>query len=138
MREKAKREILAILDDYPNYEYYIKKQELEILYPVELMEDKNIGGGRSTAISNPTQQRAVRLAEDKTIRRLKEQKQAVENVLSEMNKKESEVIKLYYFQKPRTKTWDGVAIECNFSKRTCLYIRDRFFDRMADELGILK
>ena len=138
MRRSTFKNIEAILRDYPDYDKYIAEREQSLLYPDNIYSDENIGGGRSNQTSDPTGRKAVTLAEDRTLLLLKYQKEKIEKVIDESDFVTNKVVAEYYFARPQLKTWDGVAVDNGMSKTNCLRIRDRFFDMIADELGLLK
>lgn len=131
------KQIEIILSEYPRYEAYISKREEELLNPYSYT-DENIGGGKTNRTSDTTAIKAIRLADDRILQRLRFQHQAVKRTYDSADEDTQEIIKEYYFKQPRTKTWDGIALQVNSSKRTCFRIRTAFFGRLADELGLVK
>ena len=83
MRRNTFKNIEAILRDYPDYDRYIADREESILYPDAIYSDENIGGGRGSRISNPTEQKALTIAEDKRLNTLKTYRDGVEKVINE-------------------------------------------------------
>lgn len=128
--------IEAILRDYPDYGKHITEREQEIFYPVSFKEDENIGGGRSSNISNPTEQKALTIAEDKRLLTLRKYKQAIDDAVNEADETTEAIIREYYFTRPQLKTWAGVAQELHVSDRQCRRMRDSFFDKVAKKLGL--
>ena len=128
--------IEAILRDYPDYDKYIHDREQELLYPVNMWEDENIGGGRSSDISNPTERKALTIAEDKRLCTLSKYKTAIQESLAESDGKTKEIIEQYYFARPQLKTWAGVAKGAYVSERQCRRLRDAFFKLIDDKLGL--
>ena len=131
------KQIEIILQEYPKYEDYIKKREEELLNPYT-PQDTNIGGGKSNRTSDTTAVKAITLADDRILQRIKFQYWAVKNTYNQADDITQEIIREYYFKQPRTKTWDGIALQVHWSRRKCLNIRNAFFDRLADELGFVK
>ena len=127
-----------ILLEYLDYPSYIKQVEEELLNPHTVDVDENIGGGRGSHLSNPTERIALSIVDDKRLNRIQAQQQAVDKVYQESLPKTQEIIREYYWQRPRTKTWDGVAKQVNYSRRQCHNLRNDFFDRLADELGMMR
>lgn len=138
MRHKTRTEIENLLREYPRYESYIKNQEEKILFPDSTRMDENIGGGSGGYISDPTGTKAATLVEDKVLKELQKERDAVDKTLRESHLEAVTIIDEYYFKRPRTKTWDGIAVDMSLSKSTCLRIRNEFFNRLADELGKMK
>lgn len=130
-------QIEKILIEFPQYESYIKQREEEVIHPYQIT-DTNQGGGQSNRTSDTTGMRAVSLAEDRILQRLKFQHRAVKNTYDAADDTTQKIIKEYYFKQPRTKTWDGVAYYARASKSNCLRRRNAFFNKLADELGMVK
>ena len=131
------KQIEIILQEYPRYEGYINRREEELLNPYT-PTDTNIGGGKSNRTSDTTAVKAITLADDRILQRLRFQYQAVKRTYESADEYAQEIIKEYYFKQPRTKTWDGIALHVGWSRRKCLNMRNAFFDRLADELGFVK
>lgn len=137
MNAETFKQIEIILSEYPKYEKYIKRREEELLNPYQ-PQDTNQGGGKANRISDTTAMKAITLADDRILQRIKFQYQAVKRTYESADETAQDIIDEYYFKQPRTKTWDGIALHVNCSKRTCFRIRDAFFDGLADELGFIK
>ena len=131
------KQIEIILQEYPRYEEYIKRREEELLNPYT-PQDTNQGGGKSNRTSDTTAVKAITLADDRILQRIKFQHQAVKRTYEQADEITQEIIREYYFKQPRTKTWDGIALQVNSSKRTCFRIRKACFSKLADELGLAK
>ena len=136
MRAGTFKYIEQLLRDYPDMGAYIAKREEELIYPCETELDQNIGGGRSSFISKPTERMAITMVEDKRLRELARCKQAIDKLIDEVDPITAGVIQMFYFAKPRLKTWDGIALDSGLSERQCRRFRDRFFNLVADELGL--
>ena len=131
------KQIEIILQEYPRYEDYIKRREEELLNPY-VPQDTNQGGGKANRTSDTTAIKAITLADDRILQRIKFQHQAVKRTYESADEITQDIIEEYYFKQPRTKTWDGIALQVNSSKRTCFRIRKAFFSKLADELGLAK
>ena len=131
------KQIEIILQEYPRYEDYIKRREEELLNPYT-PQDTNQGGGKSNRTSDTTAVKAITLADDRILQRIRFQYRAVKRTYDSADEDTQDIIEEYYFKQPRTKTWDGIALQVNSSKRTCFRIRKAFFSRLADELGFAK
>jgi len=128
--------IEQLLREYPEMGNYIKQREEELIYPDELVIDQNIGGGRSSFISKPTERMAITIIEDKRLRELSRCKCAIDKLISEADFIMVGVIQMFYFEKPRLRTWEGIAMDTGLSERHCRRLRDKFFQAVADELGM--
>ena len=131
------KQIEIILQEYPRYEGYINRREEELLNPYT-PTDTNIGGGKSNRTSDTTAVKAITLADDRILQRIRFQYRVVKRTYDSADEDTQEIIKEYYFKQPRTKTWHGIALQVNSSKRTCFRIRKAFFSKLADELGLAK
>ena len=131
------KQIEIILQEYPRYEGYINRREEELLNPYT-PTDTNIGGGKSNRTSDTTAVKAITLADDRVLNRLRFQYEAVKRTYEQADEITQEIIEEYYFKQPRTKTWDGIALQVHTSKRSCFRIRKAFFSKLADELGLAK
>ena len=131
------KQIEIILQEYPRYEGYIRRREEELLNPYT-PEDTNQGGGKSNRTSDTTAVKALTLADDRVLHRLRFQYEAVKHTYEQADEITQEIIEEYYFKQPRTKTWDGIALQVHTSKRSCFRIRKAFFNKLADELGFVK
>lgn len=123
--------------DLPEMLQEIQFRREELLYPFDEEPDHNDIKGRSSVmtITDTTARRASALVEDRRIRKMEEKTDAILRVYDKLIAEKKEVIKLYYWQKPRLLTWDGVAKETNTSRSTCLRWRKKFIQDIADELG---
>ena len=131
------KQIEIILQEYPRYEEYIQRREEELLNPYT-PQDTNQGGGKSNRTSDTTAIKAITLADDRILKRIRFQHQAVKCTYEQADEITQEIIEEYYFKQPRTKTWDGIALQVHTSKRSCFRIRKAFFSKLADELGLAK
>lgn len=137
MRRNTFKQIEIILSDYPDYDRYIKQREMEIMTPYTVL-DENIGGGKSNLASSPDEQKAIKLADDRVLNKLREQRDAVDKIMQNVDLKTYQIISLYYFARPRRMTWEGVAQNVDYSKKQCQNIRTAVFEKLADELGLMK
>lgn len=130
------KHIEDILRDYPRIDSYLKQREEELLYPTKEQDD-NIGGGKSSEIGKPTEQKGITLAEDMRLRELRKQKDAIERTLNKADFLTCRVIESYYMCK-QPKTWESVSFEVSsgqISSRTLRRMRTEFFKNLAVELG---
>jgi len=123
-----------LIEDYPTMDRYIKRVELEIEYPWQETDD-NIGGSRSNSTTSITERTGMKLATDKRLRLLRERKAALDKVVQTSKPETIKIIRMWYWIRPRTKTWDGIAEEVGYSKRMCHLLRNEFVDALAKELG---
>lgn len=134
MKKGTFKMLEGLIEDYPTMDRYIKRVELEIEYPWQ-ETDENIGGSRSTATTSATERTVLKLATDKHLRLLRERKKALDKVVQCSKPETINIIRMWYWIKPRTKTWDGIAQEVGYSKRMCHLLRNEFVESLAKELG---
>lgn len=97
MRTSTKRMLEDILRDYPELPKYIKRREEELKHPY-MERDDNVGGGKAlNKISNPVQQLIVTIDDDRRLRRLKEEQEAIKECLKESGEITVEIINRLYF-----------------------------------------
>lgn len=121
------------------YSYHDTLKEIqslrnEIMFTRE-NNDENTGGGRSSVPSSPTEQIGVRLVTHKKLNNLEEIAEAVEKVYNIINDDYKKLIRLKYWTRPQTKTWEGIAAELHISRRQALRWRDQIIQAIAEVLG---
>lgn len=123
--------------DLPATKKEIELRRQEILYPFDEEPDSNnIKGAASVrTISDTTSNTATLLVEDRKLKRMEDVASAIMKVYDSLIDEKKEIIKLYYWQKPRLLTWDGVAEKTHTPKRTALRWRRSFIHDIAKELG---
>lgn len=136
MKQGTFKYIEQLLNEYPDMDRYISLRIEELKYPNSTELDQNIGGGSSGFISNPTERMVMTIAEDKRLKNIELNKRAIEKILFESDKLTTDIIRMYYFNKPRLKTWEGIALAICVSEGHCRKLRTRFFEKVADELGL--
>ncbi|MFK9115968.1 transcriptional regulator [Peribacillus castrilensis] len=98
-------------------------------------EDENVGGGRSSSPSSPTEMSGTRLATHKKLNNLESITNAIEKVYIGLPETHQKLIKLVYWTRPQTKTWEGIAVELNVSRRQAFNWRDEIINTLAEVLG---
>lgn len=129
---KYLEEIIRRSDDYPKE---INLREQEIINPYRI-SDENIGGGRSDVIANQTERIATKLVTDRRLSNLQREYDAFRKTFDSCDDNVKEIITMAYIDKPRTKTWDGIAVRSGYSRAQCFRYRDAFILAMAEELGL--
>jgi len=130
------KRVEQLLEDYPKLDSEIKKRRLALLYPVR-EHDENIGGSKSQSNTSLAETFVVTLDQDRRLTRLEEQKFIIEEVLNKLQEDDYSVIKLYYFEKPRTLTWDGIAMATRNSRSRCFEVRKSVVEEIGRKLGEL-
>lgn len=135
MASREFKQVEDILYDYPKLESEIAKRRLSIRVPHR--ESGESVGGKSNIISRPQESYVINLERDKRLKILEEHLEVATEVLETLDPSEYEVIRLYYFQRPRRYTWEGVAQKTGYSKRQCYRIRDTVVTSIGRTLGYL-
>jgi len=112
----------------------IKRMKEEILYG-KTNRDENIGGGRSNLPSDPTGTVATLLASHVSLQHMERVVEVIDKVYQDLDKHKKELIRLKYWTKPQTRTWDGIALELNISRITALRWRDDIIVGIAIMVG---
>lgn len=127
---------------FSNIEYYwyrYKKlvEEIERIRHNEILRtpiDENTGGGRSGRISDPTGNAATRITTHKRIEHMEEVVHAIETVYNMAPDEYRLLVRVRYWNNKRL-DWDGIALECGYSKRHCQRIRKALIVATAEILG---
>lgn len=98
-------------------------------------DDENVGGGRSSLPSSPTEQIGTRLATHKRLGKLEEIANAIEKVYTGLPETHRKLVELKYWTRPQTKTWDGIAVEMNVSRRQAFRWKDEIISAVSEVLG---
>lgn len=107
-----------MLFDYPKIDDYVKRRREEIEHPW-IETDENVGGGKSNKITKPIENMIITIDEDKIIRRLVEQKNAIYNACQNLKPEYLSVIRRYYFyNQARFKTMNMIILELNVPRRS--------------------
>lgn len=122
------------------YSYHDTLREIQFLR-TNLMfckenDDENIGGGRSSYISSPTEQIGTKLATHKRLLRLEEITNTIKTVYDGLPDTHQQLIRLKYWTKPQLKTWEGIAQEMKVSRMTAFRYRDEIIVVLAEMLGL--
>jgi len=112
----------------------LKFKEWELLNP-EREEDNNIGGGRSSKISDKTAQRAIILAEDKAYQNLKNIIETIESTYKELDEDQKKIVSMRYWDEDGCYEWQEIADELYISRNKALNKRNNLIDKTAKKLG---
>lgn len=93
------------------------------------------GGGRSNWPGDPTGETATLLATHRRIEQLERIVEAIEAVYEALPREKQELVRLKYWTKPQTLTWDGIALKLHVSRRTAINWRDEIVFAIAERLG---
>ncbi|MGG4267419.1 transcriptional regulator [Peribacillus simplex] len=97
--------------------------------------DENVGGGRSSFPSSPTEMIGSRLATHKQLIKLEEIANAIEKVYTGLPETHRKLIQLKYWTKPQQLTWEGIAQKLHVSRRQAFNWRDEIINVLGELLG---
>jgi RinA family phage transcriptional activator len=98
-------------------------------------DDENVGGGRSSLPSSPTERIGTMLASNKKLEHLEKIANAIEKVYTGLPEDYQKLIRLKYWTRPQTLTWEGIADKIPVSRRTAFNMRDEVVYTIAEVLG---
>lgn len=98
--------------------------------------DEAQSSSKPNTISNPTERHALRLVDDKRLAKLREIIEAIQTVYDASTDEHKQFIEMNYWQKPRARTIDGIAIELKVSPRTLYRMRNEVVYSLAKKLGV--
>lgn len=93
------------------------------------------GGGRGNLPSDPTGKTATLLVTHRQVEQMERVVEAIETVTEQLPEPKRKLIQLYYWTRPRTLTWDGIAMRLNVSRRTAINWRNEIVYAIADNIG---
>lgn len=121
------------------YSYHDTLKEIEFLRKNIMFckenDDENIGGGRSSLPSSPTEQIGTRLATHKKLNRLEEVAHAIEKVFTGLPEDYQKLVRIKYWKRPQTLTWEGIAEELHVNRATAMRWRDAVIYAISEVLG---
>jgi RinA family phage transcriptional activator len=106
----------------------------EILF-THIETDTNVGGGKSNSPSDPTYKKASALESDIKLKEMQRIAEAIEYVWSGLDDDKKKLLKLYYWTRPQTLTWEGIAIQLHVTSRTAKRWRNQVIKQIASFLG---
>jgi RinA family phage transcriptional activator len=98
-------------------------------------EDENTGGGRNNLPSSPTERIATRLATHKRLIQLEEVTNAIYKVFQGLPEDYQKLVRLKYWTRPQTLTWEGIADKLYITSRQGMRWRDEIVYTIAEVLG---
>lgn len=133
LRTGTIKHIEAELFDYNDTLKRIQTRRQEIMAGTS--DDENTGGGKSNIPSRPTEQLASRLVSDLQLQELERIAGAIEHVYNICDDERKKLIRLKYWTKPQTKSWEGIAQEIPTSRRQAFRMRDEIIQAVGEKLG---
>lgn len=82
-----------------------------------------------------TERLGIRLAMDKQLQEMERIAKAIEHVYNMCDDERKELIRLKYWAKPQTLTWEGIAAQLHISRATAFRWRDEIIQALTEKLG---
>lgn len=98
-------------------------------------DDENVGGGRSSFPSSPTEMIGTRLAIHKQLNNLEEIVTAIDRVYTMLPETHRQLVQLKYWTRPQQLTWDGIAQKLHISRRQAFNWRDEIVNVVGQVIG---
>lgn len=137
MKRSTFNYIKDILREYPDVERYIKERKEEIrnpYRPTDLNADIKGGSANSDSMINML----ITIEQDKRLTILERNRQVIEHHLESCDKDTQTIIDELYIKKRQQYTIEGLIqqklIFC--SRRQAFNLRDKFFEKLALDLGV--
>lgn len=111
----------------------IKRLRDEIMYRTS--DDENTGGGKSNLPSSPTERTATALVTNRKLQNLESIAYAIETVYNNVDDNYKKLIRLKYWTKPQTLTWEGISNAIPTSRRQAFRWRDEIVWAIGEILG---
>ena len=119
--------------DIPSLKQQLKFREWELTENKK--NDENIGGGRSSNISDTTAQKAMLLAEDEKYQHLKKIVNAIEQIYETIDDDMRTIVNMRYWDKEGVYEWEDIADKLYISRSKVLRKRNLLIDKTAEKLG---
>lgn len=112
----------------------IKRIRMEIIGANPFQGD-NVGGSRGNLPGDPTGRTVTTLLMHRRLEQLERIVGAIRAVYDELPEEKQELIRLRYWTKPQTRTWEGIAQELNVGRMTAFRWREEIVKAIAERLG---
>lgn len=132
LRRGTVQHIEAELYDYHDTLKRIKNRRDAILHD---SPSEELVGGRSNLPSDPTGSVVSQMMADKQLQELERIASAVEHVYNICDDDRKKLIRLKYWTKPQTRSWEGIAQELKVSRATSFRWRDEIVQAIGEVLG---
>ncbi len=132
MKKAAFKYIEAELYDYHKTVKELEKRRFELMYAGSERDESGI---RASGVSAPTEQLALKIVSDTRSQELERIARAVERVYNVCDDERKKLIRLKYWTKPQTKTWEGISQELNISRMTSFRWNKEIVVAIGDLLG---
>jgi len=134
---KLRRTSFRLVED-ELYSYHDTKKEIESIRSDILHRTPHVDNPEASrsGTSDPTGQMVTALIMNRRLIYLERIVNSIEQVYESLPEEKQRLIKLKYWVKPQTKTWEGIAQELNISRRQALRWRDDIIHLIADLIGL--
>ena len=120
---------------FDEYKKKLKYREWELLNEHE-ETDTNIGGSRSSNISNPTERKAIILSEDKLYQKLKDIVKTIEEIYCQLDQDLKTIVDMRYWDREKNcYEWEDIADRLYMSRNKVLRKRNALIDETAKKLA---
>jgi RinA family phage transcriptional activator len=118
------------------YSFHNTKREIEqlrndIIHSTSQREGNGSGYSRGSVV----EAKVTRLLTNKRIEFLQDVADAIQEVYDALPNDKKRFVDLRYFKKPQLLSWEGIALECNISRRTAFMWRDEIVKAIAVKMG---
>ena len=137
IRAGTKKRIEEILRDYPKMDRYIHDRREELMYPIQ-DDDENVGGGKSSKVSRPQEQLLITIDEDKQLKALEREREAVKISLADSDVDTNVIAEELYFKEHPKYQMDGLIEDgLIYCRRTQAFEKkSKLIRRIAKEMGL--
>ena len=128
-----------MIEEYwKDIDYYRDKMNFRFWQVTEQKEqDTNIGGGKSSDISDTTARKAMLIANDGTYQHYKKIVEAVEDTYEELDNQLKQIVHMRFWNKYEFIEWENIAIHLNVATSTVFRWRNYIIDLTAKKMGWL-
>ena len=96
----------------------------------------SVDGRRSNMIGDPTFKKAAKVVMNRQIQHLEKVVNAIGEVYGALPEEKKRLVELLYWNKPQKYTWDGIAEQFHYSKKTLQRWRNAIVEEIAERLGM--
>lgn len=137
VKEKLKRGTFKHIESelfcYKETKKELNRLKEEILYATPYYE--MTGGGRSNLPGDPTGMAATTILSHRRIEQLERIVEAIGEVYGQLPEEKQKLVRLKYWTKPQTRTWQGIADQIPVNRSTAIRWRNEIVYLIAEKLG---
>jgi RinA family phage transcriptional activator len=121
------------LYDYWNTVKEIKRLKAEILHATPYFE--KTGGGKGNLPSDPTGTTATLMVSHRRIEQQERIAEVIREVYEQLPPDKQKLVRLKYWTKPQTLTWEGIANQIPVNRATAIRWRNEIVYVIAERIG---